>query len=718
MGVAPVQIDEPRLACQHDRREQIVRAPAHRHDVGLDHLRAVALLCGDDGLERPEGPGALGVERRRSRRQGTPGAELACEEEGACLSVERRIRLVDLAKPVDELADGVVVGVGVLAHVERRELDAEGRQRARSPLEPAAGDQLAAVQDERLADELELGHQLRPARVVPPRLVRAVFGEAPPRVHKLQPHAGELEPIRLLGVHAPVARLELGEHVEVGGERFLELRRDAGDPQRARQLRAQLVDHREGAPDAVLVLQVEHAARALGAHVRVAVAVAADPAAEGEGPRAHGQLIAEPGELPGEPVEHVWDGVAMELVEVVDGVASLVDHVGACDSQLVGLPQEVDELLEPAAVALRLVQGGRHLPQLREHRASGCLGGMRGEHGPHRQPAQLVVELVARDVGGGDALDGLPKPRAAAAARAGQLAPAMDLLGDVRQVEVRREGADELRGRVRVDPSEQPRSLVAVLPHEQPHSLDQLEQLGALLPDQRLAQEGAQLADVPAQLGLGVRGGLEVDRHLAPHATRSTVRASMKRAVLLALLVCAAAPTAAVAQDVIAVELEGPRVVATGTAFELAGSGPPGARVQIEIGVKGRWRPLAGARANGQGRFERRVRPARPRGRYLLRAVGPSGQRSNRVTVRSRHVTLASVGDINLGDAPGTLIASLGVRYPWTSVAPVLRRADVAFGNLECAVSTRGAPVPKQYTFRGAAGAPCARWRATRASTC
>jgi poly-gamma-glutamate synthesis protein (capsule biosynthesis protein) len=34
-------------------------------------------------------------------------------------------------------------------------------------------------------------------------------------------------------------------------------------------------------------------------------------------------------------------------------------------------------------------------------------------------------------------------------------------------------------------------------------------------------------------------------------------------------------------------------------------------------------------------------------------------------------------------------------------VAPTLRGADLAFGNLECAVSRRGRPVPKQYNFRG-----------------
>ncbi len=143
-------------------------------------------------------------------------------------------------------------------------------------------------------------------------------------------------------------------------------------------------------------------------------------------------------------------------------------------------------------------------------------------------------------------------------------------------------------------------------------------------------------------------------------------------------------------------------MVASGTAFELSGaSAPPGSRVQIEMRLRSRWRALAGARANAQGLFERRVRPARIRPRYVLRAVAVDGRVSERVRVRSRDVTLASVGDVNLGDLPGAYIGRLGVRYPWTSVAPVLRRADVAFGNLECAISTRGFPVPKEFNFRG-----------------
>ncbi|MGH3113569.1 MAG: CapA family protein, partial [Gaiellaceae bacterium] len=49
-----------------------------------------------------------------------------------------------------------------------------------------------------------------------------------------------------------------------------------------------------------------------------------------------------------------------------------------------------------------------------------------------------------------------------------------------------------------------------------------------------------------------------------------------------------------------------------------------------------------------------------------------------------------------------TAIARHGPRWPWRSVAPALRAADLALANLEGAVSTRGTPAPgKLYTFRG-----------------
>jgi poly-gamma-glutamate capsule biosynthesis protein CapA/YwtB (metallophosphatase superfamily) len=44
----------------------------------------------------------------------------------------------------------------------------------------------------------------------------------------------------------------------------------------------------------------------------------------------------------------------------------------------------------------------------------------------------------------------------------------------------------------------------------------------------------------------------------------------------------------------------------------------------------------------------------------------------------------------------------LGTTYPWSGVAPTLKAADIAFGNLECSISTRGTAIAgKEYTFRG-----------------
>lgn len=65
-------------------------------------------------------------------------------------------------------------------------------------------------------------------------------------------------------------------------------------------------------------------------------------------------------------------------------------------------------------------------------------------------------------------------------------------------------------------------------------------------------------------------------------------------------------------------------------------------------------------------------------------------------------ITVAAVGDMCFASSPGRLIASSGPRAPFGYVATKLRDTDVTVGNLECALSRRGTPVPgKTYTFRG-----------------
>ena len=61
---------------------------------------------------------------------------------------------------------------------------------------------------------------------------------------------------------------------------------------------------------------------------------------------------------------------------------------------------------------------------------------------------------------------------------------------------------------------------------------------------------------------------------------------------------------------------------------------------------------------------------------------------------------IAATGDVNLGGPLAEVIAG-NPDYPWSGIAEHLRRADLAVVNLECSISERGTPFPKQFTFRG-----------------
>ncbi|CAI6014900.1 CapA family protein [Cohnella sp. JJ-181] len=65
-------------------------------------------------------------------------------------------------------------------------------------------------------------------------------------------------------------------------------------------------------------------------------------------------------------------------------------------------------------------------------------------------------------------------------------------------------------------------------------------------------------------------------------------------------------------------------------------------------------------------------------------------------------VTLAFVGDILPASGVGKLIDQYGVDYPFKLAKPLLESADIAAGNLEAPITTRGTPAEnKQYVFKG-----------------
>jgi Bacterial capsule synthesis protein PGA_cap len=148
--------------------------------------------------------------------------------------------------------------------------------------------------------------------------------------------------------------------------------------------------------------------------------------------------------------------------------------------------------------------------------------------------------------------------------------------------------------------------------------------------------------------------------------------------------------------------LTGPGQRAAGISIPLTARGAQaGARFELQrLRAGARWVTLKTATADAQGTARLHYRPPTSSRRVRLR-VTMGVLASAPLTVRVRAVMLAAFGDANFGDGVGTVMDSRGALWPWRGVAPTLRRADIAFGNLECAISNRGSAVPKQFNFRG-----------------
>lgn len=85
----------------------------------------------------------------------------------------------------------------------------------------------------------------------------------------------------------------------------------------------------------------------------------------------------------------------------------------------------------------------------------------------------------------------------------------------------------------------------------------------------------------------------------------------------------------------------------------------------------------------------------------ILSVVGCGVGGDRRVaTTASANLRIAAVGDILLDRRVGAAIAADGPDYPFERVAPVLRDADLALGNLECPITDSDARAPKPFSFR------------------
>jgi hypothetical protein len=344
--------------------------------------------------------------------------------------------------------------------------------------------------------------------------VGGALAQPGPGVGQLGLHRADLQPVRLLGVGPAEPGRHLGQVVQVLGQAGGQVQGDPAQSPGHRQLVDQRVHRPLGGLDAVLVLDQQHVPGDHRSDERIAVPVAADPRAEGQRAGRRCGLHAQPAQRIGEVVEHPRGGVGVQVGEVVDGVAGLIGRVRPIQPQLVGLPEQVDQLGEPAGgrggvggavqhVVGRLgVQRVGQLAQLGQDRPAGRLGGMRGEHRPDGEPAGGGGYLVGRYPLLGDPLGRLVQPAAVAGPAPAQVAGAVHLLGDVGQVEVRGEGAGQLGAGGDVHRGQPVGGRPGVLADQRADLLDQVEQRRALLAGEGLAEQLADPPDVRAKGGV------------------------------------------------------------------------------------------------------------------------------------------------------------------------------------------------------------------------
>ncbi len=87
----------------------------------------------------------------------------------------------------------------------------------------------------------------------------------------------------------------------------------------------------------------------------------------------------------------------------------------------------------------------------------------------------------------------------------------------------------------------------------------------------------------------------------------------------------------------------------------------------------------------------------------LAAMAGPASAATLRSTDAPAQVgtlRLMAVGDVMLARSIGRRIVRNSVGAPWRGVAAYFDRADLVLANLECTISRRGTPWPKDFTFR------------------
>ena len=455
------------------------------------------------------------------------------------------------------------VDLTVLADLERGKVEAEGVDLPAQVLDLPPGDTLESVPDERVG---ELGQLLREGggRGVATGQRRDGAGQAGPRSPQALGDSAQTDAIRLVGKAAVERPHRAGQLLGITGEARRERTGDAA----VGNLGGDRL-HESGGDGLVAVEQVvgldaQRVDRRLGRHRRVAVAVAADPAAPAQRRGRAGRAGAGASRVAGRPVvaRHPTalptGGIAgrcadvqrtveraqqagregeQRLVEDGHRRAHLVQGRWSRRAEVGGPPEEGDLLAQPTPDLgvldprqARVVQPGgeiRDAALCREQGPSASLRRVRGEHRRHAESLDQGRDVGRRVAGGAEAPDDISDRVGQHAVAGGALAPAkradpIALGRDVEQPKVEREGSDHGFGLVdsqRVeDPGQLGRQMLATRwirvasegDRAPPDRLHRVEHAGARLLHDDLPEQRTEKADLAAER---IAGRPDADRH-------------------------------------------------------------------------------------------------------------------------------------------------------------------------------------------------------------
>ena len=347
-GPAGVDVDQPGLAGQHGRGQHVVDAQGHRDDVRLDDLGAEPVLRVADRVEHVEGLarrlGQRGVQRwpagaGRSARRPAAWCAPARSSDGVVAPPRRPARTSGPAPR----------GASRRARA-RRAWPVAGRTRTPcgSPRRPApTRGELAGVAGQRGPDQLQVADQLVAAQVVAAGHVRGALAQPGPGVGQLRldrsgPSAGTAPRRWCAGTAAP-PRAALSRSLARLADRSRDTPRSRRDTDSS-SIRASIAFSVAWMPCSCWIISTSR----VTAGVTNGLPSRSPPIqrAEGQRPGRRRGLHAELAQRLGQVVEHLRGGVGVQVLEVVDGVAGLVGRVRPVQPQLVGLPEQVDQLGE------------------------------------------------------------------------------------------------------------------------------------------------------------------------------------------------------------------------------------------------------------------------------------------------------------------------------------------------------------------------------------